>query len=106
LRFLASHGFLQRNRPAVPLAQPGLATFRHFLATLNSRHRKAIKRERREATAAGITIHWLTGKDITEDAWDAFFAFYMETGSRNGRPYLTRKFFSLVSDPWPEDVLL
>ena len=36
-------------------------TFDDFLATLNSRHRKAIKRERREALAIGITIHWLTG---------------------------------------------
>ena len=41
-------------------------------------------------------IHRLTGPDITEDAWDAFFEFYMETGSRKwGRPYLTRTFFSV-----------
>ena len=82
------------HRPAISLAQPGLRLFDDFLATLNSRHRKAIKRERREAIAGGITIHWLTGNDITEDAWDAFFAFYMETGSRKwGRPYLTRRSF-------------
>jgi predicted N-acyltransferase len=65
------------------------------------------QRERREATAAGITIHHLTGSDITEDAWDAFFAFYMETGSRKwGRPYLTRKFFSLIGESMSRDVLL
>ena len=75
--------------------------------SLNSRHRKAIKRERREALSAGITIHRLTGSDITEDAWDAFFAFYMETGSRKwGRPYLTRKFFSLIGESMADDVLL
>ena len=57
--------------------------------------------------AAGITIHWLTGKDITEEAWDAFFEFYMETGSRKwGRPYLTRKFFSLIGESMADDVLL
>src|SRR6201999_3928545 len=77
------------------------------LPSLNSRHRKAIKRERREAVAAGVTIHWLTGKDITEEAWDAFFMFYMETGSRKwGRPYLTRSFFSLVGETMRDDVLL
>ena len=44
----------------------------------------------------GITIHWLTGADLTESVWDAFFDFYMETGSRKwGRPYLTREFYSL-----------
>src|SRR5207248_6801094 len=94
-KFLAAHGFLLRNDQQFHWHNEGYGTFDDFLTSLNSRHRKAIKRERREATAAGITIHHLTGSDITEDAWDAFFAFYMETGSRKwGRPYLTRKFFS------------
>src|SRR6266851_3093476 len=106
-RFLASHGFLQRTDQQFHWHNQGFATFDDFLATLNSRHRKAIKRERREAIAAGITIHWLTGKDITEDAWDAFFAFYMETGSRKwGRPYLTRKFYSLIGEAMADRILL
>jgi predicted N-acyltransferase len=106
-RFLSTHGFLQRTDQQFHWHNQGFATFDGFLATMNSRHRKAIKRERREAVAAGITIHRLTGKDITEDAWDAFFDFYMETGSRKwGRPYLTRKFFSLVGDTMSNDVLL
>src|SRR5437773_1715357 len=94
-KFLGAHGFLLRNDQQFHWHNEGYGTFDDFLTSLNSRHRKAIKRERREATAAGITIHRLTGADITEDAWDAFFAFYMETGSRKwGRPYLTRKFRS------------
>src|ERR1700736_5041496 len=82
-KFLARHGFLQRTDQQFHWHNHGFASFDDFLATLNSRHRKAIKRERREAVAAGITIHWLTGKDITEEAGDAFFVFYMETGSRH-----------------------
>ena len=106
-KFLAEHGFLQRTDQQFHWHNQGFATFDEFLATLNSRHRKAIKRERREAVAAGITIHWLTGNDITEDALDAFFAFYMETGSRKwGRPYLTRAFFSLIGENMAKDVLL
>jgi predicted N-acyltransferase len=106
-RFLATHGFLQRTDQQFHWHNQGFATFDDFLATMNSRHRKAIKRERRDAIAAGITIHRLTGRDITEDAWDAFFDFYMETGSRKwGRPYLTRKFFSLVGETMSNDVLL
>ena len=55
----------------------------------------------------GITIDALTGSDLTEDAWDAFFAFYMETGSRKwGRPYLTRAFFSLIGESMADDILL
>src|ERR1700704_1055798 len=106
-KFLGSQGFLQRNDQQFHWHNNGYNSFEDFLGSLNSRHRKAIKRERREAVSAGITIHRLTGADITEEAWDAFFAFYMETGSRKwGRPYLTRKFFSLIGESMPEDVLL
>src|SRR3981189_1883441 len=49
----------------------------------------------------------LTGSDIDEAAWAAFFAFSMETGSRKwGRPYLTRTFFSLIGERMARDVLL
>ena len=106
-KFLAEHGFLQRTDQQFHWHNQGYRSFEDFLATLNSRHRKAIKRERRDALANGITIHPLTGSDITEDAWDAFFAFYMETGSRKwGRPYLTRTFFSLIGESMAKDVLL
>jgi predicted N-acyltransferase len=104
---LAASGFLQRTDQQFHWQNQGFGSFEDFLATLNSRHRKAIKRERRDALANGITIHALTGSDITEDTWDAFFAFYMETGSRKwGRPYLTRNFFSLIGESMAKDVLL
>ncbi|MFC0243408.1 GNAT family N-acetyltransferase [Rhodopseudomonas telluris] len=106
-RFLAEQGFLQRTDQQFHWHNAGYGSFDDFLATLNSRHRKAIKRERRDAVANGITIHHLTGADITEDAWDAFFEFYMETGSRKwGRPYLNRAFYSLIGETMPNDVLL
>ena len=106
-KFLGKQGFLLRNDQQFHWRNDDYKGFEDFLAILNSRHRKAIKRERREALTADITIHWLTGSDITEDAWDAFFAFYMETGSRKwGRPYLTRQFFSLIGETMSRDVLL
>jgi predicted N-acyltransferase len=106
-KFLAGYGFLQRNDQQFHWHNQGYRGFEDFLATLNSRHRKAIRRERRDAVANGITIHALTGSDITEEAWDAFFDFYMDTGSRKwGRPYLTRSFFSLIGQSMAEDVLL
>jgi predicted N-acyltransferase len=106
-KFLAACGFLQRNDQQFHWHNQGYGSFDDFLATLNARHRKAIKRERRDAIKEGITIHALTGSDITEDAWDAFFDFYMETGSRKwGRPYLTRSFFSLIGESMANDVLL
>ncbi len=105
--FLAKHGFLQRTDQQFHWRNDNYDTFEDFLATLASRHRKAIRRERRDALANGITIHALTGDDITPDAWDAFFEFYMETGSRKwGRPYLTRAFYDQIGETMAKDVLL
>ncbi len=105
--FLAEHGFLQRTDQQFHWHNEGYGTFEDFLATLASRHRKGIRRERRDALANGITIHHLTGDDITPDAWDAFFEFYMETGSRKwGRPYLTRAFYTEIGETMAKDVLL
>ncbi len=106
-RLLATQGFLQRTDQQFHFENDGYASFEDFLSALSSRKRKFIRRERREALPQGVTIHHLTGTDLTEDVWDAFFAFYMETGSRKwGRPYLTRKFFSLIGQSMPERVLL
>lgn len=85
----------------------GYETFDHFLDSLASRKRKAIRRERKDALAEGITIERITGAAITEAHWDAFFAFYMDTGSRKwGRPYLNRRFFSLIGETMADQILL
>jgi uncharacterized protein len=106
-RFLGGLGFLQRTDQQFHFDNPGYRNFDDFLAALAARKRKTIRRERHDALQNGITVHWLTGSDLTEDAWDHFFAFYMETGSRKwGRPYLTRPFFSLVTEAMRDRVLL
>src|SRR5438046_3587574 len=64
-KFLAAQGFLQRNDQQFHWRNRGYGYFEDFLNSLNSRHRKAIRRERREALADGSTIHALTGNDIT-----------------------------------------
>jgi hypothetical protein len=106
-RALGERGFLMRTDQQFHWENAGFATFEDFLAALASRKRKVIKRERREALANGIEVCWLTGTDLTEAAWDAFFAFYLETGSRKwGRPYLTREFFSLIGAAMADETVL
>jgi uncharacterized protein len=105
--FLGQHGFLQRTDQQFHWENAGYASFDVFLAALAARKRKAIKRERRDALANGITVEWLTGSGLTETIWDAFFAFYMDTGSRKwGRPYLTRAFYSLVGERMRDRIVL
>jgi predicted N-acyltransferase len=104
---LSRDGFLLRTGQQFHWFNEGFGSFDEFLAALASRKRKTIKRERRDALAGGITVEWLTGHAITEAHWDAFFAFYMDTGSRKwGRPYLNRAFFSLVGERLAERILL
>jgi predicted N-acyltransferase len=107
LKALNAERFLQRDDQQFHWFNDRYDSFENFLAALASRKRKAIRRERRDALANGISIEWVTGKDITEAHWDAFFAFYMDTGSRKwGRPYLNRRFFSLAGERMADRILL
>ena len=104
---LEAAGYLARTGKQFHFFNKGYATFDDFLADLASRKRKSIKRERRDALSDGVEIHRLTGADITEEHWDAFFHFYMDTGARKwGRPYLTRAFFSQIGETMAERILL
>jgi predicted N-acyltransferase len=85
----------------------GYADFDAFLAALASRKRKAIRKERRDAVAAGIEIEALSGAALTDAHWDAFFDFYMDTGSRKwGRPYLNRDFFRRLQATMAAQIVL
>jgi predicted N-acyltransferase len=104
---LESEGFFLRTGEQFHFANPGYADFEAFLAELASRKRKNIRRERKDALADGIAIEWVSGAALKPEHWEAFFAFYMDTGSRKwGRPYLTRRFFDLVGASMAERVLL
>ncbi|HWB45760.1 MAG TPA: GNAT family N-acetyltransferase [Hyphomicrobiaceae bacterium] len=104
---LGTRGYLQRTGQQFHWANQGYATFEDFLGSLASRKRKTVRKEREQARVEGLDISWVTGRDITEAHWDAFFAFYMETGSRKwGRPYLNRVFFSLLGDAMADRCLL
>jgi predicted N-acyltransferase len=95
---LGAQGMLQRTGQQFHWSNAGYGTFEDFLATLASRKRKDTRKERQQALAGGLTVEWRRGAEITEGDWDAFFAFYMQTGSRKwGRPYLNRRFFSLLA---------
>ena len=104
---LSGAGFFPRTGEQFHFANPGYRDFEEFLGALSSRKRKNIKRERKEALGGDIAIERVTGAAIRSEHWDAFFAFYMDTGSRKwGNPYLTRKFFDLVGASMADRILL
>jgi uncharacterized protein len=99
-------GWLVREGTQFHWANRGYASFDDFLGDLASRKRKAIRKER-AAAVEGLEIVHLSGSDLTEAHWDAFWYFYQDTGSRKwGRPYLTRSFFSMLGERMADKVLL
>ena len=104
---LGEAGWLRRIGMQFHWENEGYADFEGFLAALSSRKRKILRRERRDANAAGLTFHALSGSDITERHWDAFYAFYHSTVDRKwGSAYLTRSFFSLLGQRLGDRVVL
>ena len=106
-RRMGDAGLLLRTGEQFHWENRGYGTFEDFLADLASRKRKAIKRERHGALGHDITIEVLTGADLKEEHWEAFYAFYLDTGARKwGAPYLNRAFFSRIHDTMAERIAL
>ena len=104
---LKQHEFMPRRGTQYHWFNRSYETFDDFLGALSSRKRKAVRRERRQATESGLAIKRLRGRDIAEEYWDAFWMFYQDTGARKwGHPYLTRTFFRLISETMQDRLLL
>lgn len=103
---LGDQGFLLRTDQQFHWRNDGYGNFEDFLGALASRKRKMIRKER-AAAQSGLRIERLTGDSLQPLHWDAFFKFYMDTGSRKwGSPYLNRKFFSVLHERMADRVLL
>ena len=81
--------------------------FDDFLASLSSRKRKNIRKERETAHGFGGQIVALTGDQIQPAHWEAFWHFYQDTGNRKwGTPYLTRNFFHFAHQTLRDDMMM
>jgi predicted N-acyltransferase len=104
---LGQAGWLQRLGTQFHWENEGYATFDDFLGALSSRKRKVLRRERRDANAAGLKFSALRGHEIKERHWDAFYRFYQSTVDRKwGSAYLTRRFFDLLGERVGDRVVL
>lgn len=107
LNLFEKAGWLIRQDQQFHWTNESYGSFEDFLGALQSRKRKALRKERAAALEDGITVDWLTGNSLTEAHWDVFWRFYQDTGARKwGRPYLTRSFFSMLGETMADKVLL
>lgn len=103
----AELGLLHRVTDQFHWVNDGYDDFDAFLTALSSRKRKNIRKERATAQSFGGQILSLQGDAILPEHWDAFWRFYMDTGSRKwGTPYLTRAFFDAAQESLRDDMLL
>ncbi len=82
--------------------------FDDFLATFNSRKRKALKKERRRVAEQGLVLKTLTGAHITKQEWEQFYRFYQMTyAKRSGHGgYLSRDFFVTTAAGMGDQVVM
>ena len=85
----------------------GYSSFDDFLAGLNSRKRKMIKRERQRVREQDIHLIQLSGSEVTAGQWQVFFTFYRNTYYKNGMPpYLNLEFFHDCASAMGDKILL
>ena len=106
IRLFEEAGWLIRQDIQFHWTNREFEDFEEFLATLASRKRKAIRKERARAVD-GLRIEHLSGDALRPEHWDAFWLFYQDTGARKwGHPYLTREAFDLFGTRMKDDVVL
>lgn len=82
-------------------------TFDDFLATMTSRKRKSIRKEREATAAAGFEFRRTEGAAITPQQWADFSLFYHRTYLVRGQQgYLSQRFFERLGATMPEQLLL
>jgi predicted N-acyltransferase len=104
---LGQAGWLQRLGTQFHWENAGYGSFDDFLASLSSRKRKSVRRERRDANQCGLEYRTLRGSEITRAHWKAFYRFYTSTVDRKwGSAYLSERFFPLLSERLGDRVVL
>lgn len=82
----------------------GYESFEGFLASLPSKRRTQIRRERRGRVEQGLRIETLSGAELTPEIVDHAYAFYLATVDKFvwGRRYLNRAFFEQIASTMPD----
>lgn len=80
----------------------GWRDFADFLDALTHKRRKAIRHERAQVVAAGLSCEFRNGGSLDETEWDAMHALYLSTFDLKGNtPTLSRDFFRHLGRAFP-----
>jgi hypothetical protein len=103
---LAELGYLHRFSQQHVWHNRGYADFDAFLATMRSRSRKQIRRERRLARGHGLELSVVRGEQMDDRQWQAIDRMYrLGCAAYGSRTYLTPAFFDWLRGEFSERVL-
>jgi predicted N-acyltransferase len=105
---LESAGFMPRLGFQYHWKNDGFRSFDDYLASLRSKRRNQVRRERREMESQEISIERHVGAAIPDDLFQRVFEIYRVTIDKNpwGRLYLNRRFFDLLGERFRERLCL
>lgn len=105
---LTEQGCIERHEIQYHWHNNNYHQFDDFLASLKSRKRKAINKERSAVAKQNLNFKWLLGSDVSVDDWRIFYQHYQTTYfKRSGhKGYLNENFFTRLSANMANSVLL
>jgi uncharacterized protein len=104
---LTAQGFMLRDCVQFHWHNQAYANFEDFLAALNMKRRKNIRRERAQLIPYEITYQHIAGKDSVCEDWEFFYSCYQNTYlEHHSSPYLNAEFFQLISQRMPDNLHL
>jgi hypothetical protein len=97
---LEAAGFLPRLGFQYHWSNTGFASFEAYLASLRSKRRNQVRRERRGVAEQGVRTEVLRGDAIPDALFEPLFRCYTATVDAHvyGRRYLNRRFFELIAE--------
>ena len=107
LSVLPSMGLIRRVGVQYHWLNHGYRSFDDFLATLSSRKRKNMKKERLSIAQQGVSFQHIDAVHATEQDWQTFYRFYQSTYEVRGqRGYLSQSFFKQIAQTMPDNLFL
>jgi len=104
---LEQSGLQTRHNVQFQWRNQSYGNFADFLATMTSRKRKKIARERRRVREQGLEFEVITGDALTTAYMDQMYEFYLCTIHIHGsQAYLNRAFFHLLRERLADNIVL
>jgi predicted N-acyltransferase len=105
---LVEAGFLPRLGFQYHWRNRGFSDFDDYLASLRSKRRNQVRRERRALEEQGLRVECLVGDAIGPELVEPLYRIYRSTVDKNpwGRRYLDRRFFALLQERFRDRLCL